>query len=191
MPADMDTNDTCLLTSLSQGNKTAFDTLFRKYYPVLCTYGSRFVSLEEAEEIVQDLMLWLWESRQMIVIESSLGQYLFRAVYHRCLNLLSREQTKRQADTRFYEEMQKMVHETDLYHLREMTRKIEWAIANLPPSYREAFEMHRFRNMTYKEIAEILDVSPKTVDYRIQQALKQLRTDLKEYLPLLLPLLLP
>ena len=46
--------------------------------------------------------------------------------------------------------------------------------------------MHRFKDMTYKEIAERLDVSVKTVDYRIQQALKQLAVELKDYLPLLI-----
>ena len=64
-------------------------------------------------------------------------------------------------------------------------------VTALPESYRQAFVMHRFRDMSYKEIAETLEVSPKTVDYRIQQALKQLRIDLKDYLPLLLPLLFP
>ncbi|MCD8081847.1 MAG: RNA polymerase sigma-70 factor [Bacteroides sp.] len=185
------TDDQSLLASLRQGNRTAFDRLFRKYYPVLCTYGHRFVSLQEAEEIVQDLMLWLWENREVFVIESSLSQYLFRAVYHRSLNQLIQQQVKLKADTRFYEQMQKLAHETDLYHIREMTLKIEQAISNLPPTYREAFEMHRFRNMSYKEIATVLEISPKTVDYRIQQALKQLRSDLREYLPIILPLLLP
>ena len=60
----------------------------------------------------------------------------------------------------------------------------------LLPNVREAFELNRFQNLTYNEIAERLGVSPKTIDYRIQQALKQLRIDLKEYLPLLLPFLL-
>lgn len=46
--------------------------------------------------------------------------------------------------------------------------------------------MHRFQNKTYQEIAEELNISSKTVDYRIQQALKQLRKELKDYLPLLL-----
>ena len=64
-------------------------------------------------------------------------------------------------------------------------------VTALPESYRQAFVMHRFRDMSYEEIAETLEVSPKTVDYRIQQALKQLRIDLKDYLPLLLPLLFP
>ena len=52
--------------------------------------------------------------------------------------------------------------------------------------YREAFIMHRFQNLSYKEAAELLNVSPKTVDYRIQQALKILRVKLKDYLPLIL-----
>ena len=70
--------------------------------------------------------------------------------------------------------------------LYELTQKIEKAILNLPESYRVAFEMHRFQNKTYQEIAEELNISSKTVDYRIQQALKQLRKELKDYLPLLL-----
>lgn len=89
------------------------------------------------------------------------------------------------------EEMQEMLQDTDLYQVEELTQRIKDAIATLPESYREAFVMHRFRDMSYKEIAEILGVSPKTVDYRIQQALKQLRVDLKDYLPLLLPILFP
>lgn len=95
------------------------------------------------------------------------------------------------ADTRFYEEMQEMLQDTDYYQIEELAKRIEDAVAALPESYREAFVMHRFRDMSYKEIAETLGVSPKTIDYRIQQALKQLRVDLKDYLPLLLPLLFP
>ena len=139
--------DTSLLSAIQKGDRSAFDVLFQKYYSVLCTYCYRFVRLEDAEEIVQDVMLWLWENRERPVIEYSLKQYLFKAVYHRC-----------------------------------MTR----AINELPPTYREAFIMHRFQNLSYKEAAELLNVSPKTVDYRIQQALKILRVKLKDYLPLIL-----
>lgn len=71
------------------------------------------------------------------------------------------------------------------YQVEQLTQKIEEAIQKLPDSYREAFIMHRFNDLTYKEIAIRLNVSSKTVDYRIQQALKQLRIDLKDYLPLI------
>ena len=66
--------------------KKAFDTLFRRYYPMLCAYGHRFVELEDAEEIVEDSLLWIWENRETLVIESSLNSYLFKMVYRRALN---------------------------------------------------------------------------------------------------------
>ena len=180
-----------LLSAVQRGDQKAFDTLFRRYYPMLCAYGHRFVELEDAEEIVEDSLLWIWENRETLVIESSLNSYLFKMVYRRALNKLAHIDATQRADTRFYEEMQEMLQDTDYYQVEELTRRIEEAVAALPESYREAFVMHRFRDMSYKEIAETLGVSPKTIDYRIQLALKQLRTDLKDYLPLLLPLLFP
>lgn len=180
-----------LLSAVQRGDQKAFDTLFRRYYPMLCAYGHRFVELEDAEEIVEDSLLWIWENRETLVIESSLNSYLFKMVYRRALNKLAHIDATQRADTRFYEEMQEMLQDTDYYQVEELTKRIEEAVAALPESYREAFVMHRFRDMSYKEIAETLGVSPKTIDYRIQQALKQLRVDLKDYLPLLLPLLFP
>ena len=180
-----------LLSAVQRGDQKAFDTLFRRYYPMLCAYGHRFVELEDAEEIVEDSLLWIWENRETLVIESSLNSYLFKMVYRRALNKLAHIDASQRADTRFYEEMQEMLQDTDYYQIEELAKRIEDAVAALPESYREAFVMHRFRDMSYKEIAETLGVSPKTIDYRIQQALKQLRVDLKDYLPLLLPLLFP
>ena len=180
-----------LLSAVQRGDQKAFDTLFRRYYPMLCAYGHRFVELEDAEEIVEDSLLWIWENRETLVIESSLNSYLFKMVYRRALNKLAHIDATQRADTHFYEEMQEMLQDTDYYQIEELAKRIEDAVAALPESYREAFVMHRFRDMSYKEIAETLGVSPKTIDYRIQQALKQLRVDLKDYLPLLLPLLFP
>ena len=180
-----------LLSAVQRGDQKAFDTLFRRYYPMLCAYGHRFVELEDAEEIVEDSLLLIWENRETLVIESSLNSYLFKMVYRRALNKLAHIDATQRADTRFYEEMQEMLQDTDYYQIEELAKRIEDAVAALPESYREAFVMHRFRDMSYKEIAETLGVSPKTIDYRIQQALKQLRVDLKDYLPLLLPLLFP
>lgn len=180
-----------LLSAIQRGDQKAFDAPFRRYYPALCAYGHRFVDLEDAEEIVQDSLLWIWENRENLFIETSLSSYLFKMIYRKALNKLAHIDATQRADTRFYEEMQEMLQDTDLYQVEELTQRIKDAIATLPESYREAFVMHRFRDMSYKEIAEILGVSPKTVDYRIQQALKQLRVDLKDYLPLLLPILFP
>ena len=179
-----------LLSSIQRGDQKAFDAMFRRYYPILCAYGHRFVDLEDAEEIVQDSLLWLWENREVLIIETSLSSYLFKMVYRKALNKIAHIDATQRADTCFYEEMQEMLQDTDFYQIEELTKRIKDAVAALPESYREAFVMHRFRDMSYKEIAELLGVSSKTVDYRIQQALKLLRIELKDYLPLLLPFLL-
>ncbi len=225
--------DTSLLSAIQKGDRSAFDVLFQKYYSVLCTYCYRFVRLEDAEEIVQDVMLWLWENRErpiieyslkqylfkavyhrcmtriaqnevkqradtayyermfamlqeVDIIEYSLKQYLFKAVYHRCMTRIAQNEVKQRADTAYYERMFAMLQEVDIYQINELSKHIQRAINELPPTYREAFIMHRFQNLSYKEAAELLNVSPKTVDYRIQQALKILRVKLKDYLPLIL-----
>ena len=184
------TDERFLLSAIQNGDLKAYGILFRRYYPMLCAYATRFVELKDAEEIVQDVMLWLWETRQTQTFDTSLSQYLFRTVYHRAINQIVRHQSQLRADTLFYENMQEMLQDTDFYQLEELQKRIKEAVEALPPTYREAFVMHRFENKSYKDIAEILQVSPKTVDYRIQQALKQLRITLKDYLPLIL-LLLP
>lgn len=180
------TDERFLLSAIQNGDLKAYGILFRRYYPMLCAYATRFVELKDAEEIVQDVMLWLWETRQTQTFETSLSQYLFRTVYHRAINQIVRHQSQLRADTLFYENMQEMLQDTDFYQLEELQKRIKEAVEALPPTYREAFVMHRFENKSYKDIAEILQVSSKTVDYRIQQALKQLRITLKDYLPLIL-----
>lgn len=179
-----------LLPALQQGDKKAYNILFRRYYPMLCAYTNRFINLEDAEEIVQDVMLWLWENREVLTINTSLSQYLFKTVYHRAINKISHNQSLCRAETLFYKQMLDMLQDTDFYQVEELQKQIKKAVQTLPPSYREVFVMHRFQHMSYKEIATLLQVSPKTVDYRIQQALKQLRIDLKDYLPMIVSLLL-
>lgn len=178
-------NEDFLLSALRQSDRKAYNLLFRKYYPILCAYGHKFISLEDSEEIVQDVLFWLWEIRKELVIEKSLSQYLFKMIYHRAINRIASLQVKNKADTVYFEQMQEMLQDTDYYQLIELKELLKKAIDKLPESYREAFVMHRFQHMSYKEIAEKSGVSNKTIDYRIQQALKLLRKELKDYLPLL------
>ncbi len=126
----------------------------------------------------------------MQAFESSLKSYLFKAVKNRCPTLINRNEVKQRIEKMIFDNLQSQYDDPDFYAIQELTEKIEEALARLPENVREAFELNRFQNLTYNEIAERLGVSPKTIDYRIQQALKQLRIDLKEYLPLLLPFLL-
>lgn len=178
--------DDILFQSIRNGDKKAFDALFINYYPILCTYAKQYVDFEEGQEIVQDVMVWFWENREMQIIESSPKSYLFKAVKNRCLTLISRNEVKQRIVNSLHESVQHLYEDPDFYVVEELTAKIEEALKNLPDTYREAFELNRFQNLTYNEIAQRLNISPKTVDYRIQQALKLLRRELKDYLPAVL-----
>lgn len=180
--------DEVLFEKIQAGDVKAFDILFMRYYPLLCAYAKQFVDFDDGQEIVQDVMVWFWENSSMQVIESSPKNYLFRAVKNRCLTLINRNELKQRVVSSMYENLQSQYEDPDFYIVEELTRNIENALFRLPETYREAFEMNRFQSMTYNEIAEKLNVSSKTVDYRIQQALKLLRVELKDYLPLLMAL---
>lgn len=180
--------DEVLFEKIQAGDVKAFDILFMRYYPLLCAYAKQFVDFDDGQEIVQDVMVWFWENSSMQVIESSPKNYLFRAVKNRCLTLINRNELKQRVVSSMYENQQSQYEDPDFYIVEELTRNIENALSRLPETYREAFEMNRFQSMTYNEIAEKLNVSSKTVDYRIQQALKLLRVELKDYLPLLMAL---
>ena len=177
--------DNQLFLAVKEGDKKAFDTLFLRYYPMLCAYAKQFVDLEDGKEIVQDVMVWFWENKEMQTFDTSLKNYLFKSVRNRCLTLINRNEIKKRIHEKIQVYMEQLHEDPDFYIVEELAGKIEAAISRLPESYKEAFKLNRFQNMTYNEIAQKLGVSPKTVDYKIQQALKILRHELKEYLPLL------
>ncbi len=111
---------------------------------MLCTYCYRFVRLEDAEEIVQDVMLWLWENRERPIIEYSLKQYLFKAVYHRCMTRIAQNEVKQRADTAYYERMFAMLQEVDIYQINELSKHIQRAINELPPTLLGSFHHASF-----------------------------------------------
>ena len=205
MPERKKISDTCLLNRLGDGveilhfqypellvdgEMKAYEEIFVRYYPTLCAYARMYVKREEtAENIVQDLMLWLWENRTVLCISTSLPKYLFGAVRNNCLTYLGHESIERRVLGNIRNKMCEQFEVPDFDVVEELRENIRAAVAELPASYREAFEMSRFQRKTYEEIAAVLEVSPKTVDYRIQQCLKILRVKLKDYLPLLTMLL--
>jgi RNA polymerase sigma-70 factor (ECF subfamily) len=108
---------------------------------------------------------------------------------NKCLNSISHREVKQRVHEKLYEKFITQFEDPDFYIYDELLGKLDQAIIKLPEDYRKSFEMNRFDELTYKEIADKLDVSEKTIAYRISQALKILRTELKDYLPLLLWLL--
>jgi len=178
-------NDTQLLEELNNGNGQAFRQLFVTYYSPLCEFATQYVFDKDAEEIVQELMMHLWEKQGFLAIAGSIKSYLFMAVRNRCLNAIQRNKYKQVTHNYIYEKLKDTFQNPDSYMLEELSWHIEKAIGELPENYRKVFSMSRFEDYTNKEIAEQLGVSVKTVEYRITQTLKILRAKLKDYLYLL------
>lgn len=177
------------LLLLKEGDEAMFDTVYRFYYKGLCAFASQYIAVAECEEVVQEVMMWLWENRMMLVPEMSLKSLLFTMVKNKCLNSITHTLIKQQVHEKLYQKYQQLFEDPDFYLQGELIQLLDKAIKKLPPEYREAFVLNRFDNLTYNEIAGKTGVSSKTIAYRISQALKILRLELKDYLPLLLWLL--
>lgn len=174
-----------LLKSLSQGEMGAFKKLFKLFYPVLYAYAHKFLVKEEAQEVAQDTLIWLWENRQDLPAEKSLTAYLFSMIHNKSLNLIAKQEAVARAETNYYILHQSLIEEYSLWQLRDLMDNIDKAVANLPDEYRNAFVLYKFKGLSVQEIADVTNVSDKTIYYRINQATKILRVILKDYLSLL------
>ncbi|MCH3982377.1 MAG: RNA polymerase sigma-70 factor [Prevotella sp.] len=152
--------DTRLLSLPSESDKEGFNALFHKYYEPLCIYAYQFVSFEDVEEIVQDVLLWIWQNRDTLLIRSSLKAYLYRSVHLRCLTRIEQNSAKKRMEARYWERYSSQsVPMPDDAQVDELLNRIHEAINRLPDKFREAFVLHRFQDRSYKEIAEQLNVS--------------------------------
>jgi RNA polymerase sigma-70 factor (ECF subfamily) len=173
-----------IITNLRTGDEYYFELVYKTFFAGLCSFSSQYVPLEEAKEIVQETMLWLWEHRTSLIPELSLKSLLFTIVKNKALNRITQDATKSKVYQKLEQKYRQQFNDPDFYLQKELTSLFNDALDKLPVEYRKAFEMNRFEKLTHKEIAEKLNVSPQTVNYRIGQALKILRKALKDYLPL-------
>ena len=178
-------DDQTCLDEIRLGNKSAYNEMFMQYYSPLCEYASQFVADADIEDLVQDMMLYVWENREYLTVEKSLKSYLFVSIKNRCFNAIRDRKAREQIHHALYEKLKDQVEDPDYYLLNELAVNIEKAIEELPENYRETFKLSRFGEMSNATIAQKLGVSVKTVEYRITQSLKILRVRLKDYLPLL------
>lgn len=174
-----------IITALKESNEYAFDTVYRYYFKKLCAFCSQYIKeLDETEEIVQDTMFWLWENRDTLKEELTLKTLLFTIVKNKALNRLNHFEIKQKVHKEIYEKYESTFEDPSFYFENELFRIYRQTLEQMPDNIRESFIMNRNQHLTHKEIAEILNVSHQTVNYRISQALKILRQALKDYMPI-------
>lgn len=177
-----------LANALQKGDEIVFEKVFKDYYERLCNYANTFVNdMDEAEEMVQSTFLALWEKRENIDIHTSVKSYLYQAVHNQSINKIKHyqvrqvhsEYVKHHGDFGTYDSSQSILGE-------ELEKQINTAIESLPPQCQTVFKLSRFENLTYAEIAQQLDISVKTIENHMGKALRIMREQLKDYLPVLL-----
>ena len=155
------------INKVQKGDETEFRLLFNLFYPRLMSVACRFVPEHIAEDIVQSVFVMYWEHKSAL-IPNAIHSFLYK-----CTQLAGSDAN----------ELWNEVVERDIRKL------LKASISKLPPKCRQAFELSYFKEMTYKEIAEAMHISSRTVEEHVQKATKFLREDLKEVLFCLLFLL--
>ncbi len=176
------TEDRELYLKLKDGDERAFQVLFRKYYSAMGHFARQFLNDSElAEETVQDMFVKIWEKRKSLNIETSIKHYLFRSVRNHCLNQLQHEKIKKQYASKVIETAHQEIDPDQYYIEVGLIQRIEACIDSLPPKRQEIFRLSREQGLKYKEIADTLNISVKTVEAQMGLALKHLRSELKDY----------
>ncbi len=161
-------------------NESSYEELFKKCYAPLCKVIFRILKDKDlAEDTVQEVFVKLWEKRADYKIETSLKSYLYRAAINSAYNYLEKNKryTKLSLEESAIEPVDTFSVE-DQIQARELEAKISTALEKLPEACREVFILSRYEGLSYKEIAETLDISVKTVENQIGKALRIFREQL-------------
>jgi RNA polymerase sigma-70 factor, ECF subfamily len=180
-------NNDPLIHSASRLND--LESVFRQWYPSLCHSTYRIVKdKDKAEDIVQDVFVKMWENRKEIEINISVKSYLFRSCINTALNEIARQKNAIHVSSE-NELIIDSQNTGDNIEQQDLQHRIDEGLNLLPPACKSVFILSRFEEMSYKEIAQTLDVSIKTVENQMGKALKILREHLKDYLIILILLL--
>ncbi|SMD00619.1 RNA polymerase sigma-70 factor [Pedobacter nyackensis] len=166
----------------------AFEQLFKDHFKALYAYAYVILKDEDdAEEIVQNMFLKFWEKRDLLTVQSSLKAYLYKCVYNDSLNFLKHQKIKtKYQDFATYTMNHENEPASSKIEMTELTFNLNIALNRLPEQCRTIFQMSRFEELKYKEIAERLGLSVKTIENQMGKALRILRLELADFLSLVL-----
>ena len=178
---------------LLEYDETSFEKLFKAHFKALHAYAITMLKDEDvAEEIVQSMFLRLWEKRERLTFQTSVKAYLYRCVDNDSLNYLKHLKVKASYEDHSVYVMKSQTNQNGKsIELKELEAQLRQALNELPEQCRTIFQLSRFEELKYREIAERLGLSIKTVEKQMGKALKLLRLRLIDFLSLILVLFMP
>ncbi|MEN7550308.1 RNA polymerase sigma-70 factor [Rapidithrix thailandica] len=175
-----------LLHRIGQNNdEAAFKELFHHFYARLIQYAITLLQhTPEAEEVVLDVFTKVWNKRGQLNTVENFEKYLYISVKNRAIDQLRKRKNHYQTDLPTLELKELITHHNPEKALleQELLDKINKAILNLPEKSRMVYRMVKEEGLKYKEVAELLELSPKTVDNHITTAMKKIRLEVINYL---------
>ncbi|HTN37617.1 MAG TPA: RNA polymerase sigma-70 factor [Arachidicoccus sp.] len=181
-----------IIYKIKSGDVSAFESAFKTYAKPLHAYGyTLLANNHQAEEMIQQLFLKIWEQRATLEIHTSLKAYLYRSIHNDCMNHIRHQKVKRDYQLSVVKEAASTHQEpVSRLEVKEIQQRLRSGMAKLPEACRTIFQLSRFEHLSYKEIASQLGISIKTVENQMGKALRILRVELKDYLVTLLTILL-
>ncbi len=178
---NIDKSNTDLVKLLKNGDMSAFDTIYKKYSRRLYGFVFRYVKQEaDAEEIVQEVFIKIWQSREKISVYTSFESFLFTIAHNATVNLLKKKATEQ----KYVEHIKSLQHIgeayelTDEIHYKELKQKFQGLLNELSPRQKEIFQLSREEGLSHKEIAEKLSISVNTVKNHLVTTLSYLKNSL-------------
>lgn len=178
-------NDTGSIQQRAESGTTIFEDVFKANFKNLHAYACTIVKDDiMAEEMVQNVFYKIWERKAHLSIQTSLIAYLYRAVYHESLNYLKHQKVKTAYQSYATARMNQQTDNAEKkVLLGELEQRLRTALQELPEQCRTIFQMSRFEELKYQEIADRLGLSIKTVENQMGKALKLMRLKLIDFLP--------
>ncbi len=179
--------DAALIERLRHGDLDAYRTLIRTYADPLADYVYTIVQADAMpQDIVQDVFIWLWDSREKLDIHGNVAAYLMRAARNTALTTLRHERSQQRIARETHNHTTQARYSTntgpDQIAQAELSTAINNAIQDLSPRLREALLLHTDHSLAAPEIADLLGVTPATVHSMIYRATSQLAKRLKPWL---------
>lgn len=165
----------------------AFKILFKHYYTTLFQFAVSIVKVREvAEEIVEDVFIKVWDKRKNLTKIANLRLYLYVSVKNHCLNHVTRRGSTTEIDPDQLDVVcaELVPNPEDLLLASELLQRVNKSIHELPPKCRIVYKMVKENGLTYKEVGEILNISPRTVENHIAAAIKKLTSVLDADFPM-------